>query len=138
MQKQSTLIAALSGVLLYTASNAQRKIQTDICENMLPRIAVAVIVVLFIIASYLILTGFRERTDVYLIDFSVSESGDEITLSVGVSSSMGYIRGYKDEGGGVKHHKQICYNLLTVSKRHPLAALWFNIDCIFPLYFLHQ
>lgn len=68
------------------------------------KIAVAVIVVLFIIASYLILTGFRERTDVYLIDFSVSESGDEITLSVGVSSSMGYIRGYKDEGGGVKPH----------------------------------
>ena len=68
------------------------------------KIIVAVIVVLFIIASYLILTGFRERTDVYLIDFSVSESGDEITLSVGVSSSMGYIRGYKDEGGGVKPH----------------------------------
>uniref|UniRef100_UPI004057B630 hypothetical protein n=1 Tax=Agathobacter sp. TaxID=2021311 RepID=UPI004057B630 len=56
------------------------------------------------IASYLISTGFRERTDVCLIDFSVSEDGNKITFSAGVSSSMGYIRGYKDEGGGVKPH----------------------------------
>lgn len=50
-------------------------------------------------------SGFLIRTDVYILDgFVVSEDGSEITFQAGVASSMGYVRGYKDEGGGVKPH----------------------------------
>lgn len=68
------------------------------------RIIAIVIIALFIIAAFLVSTGFSERTDVYLGDFSISEDGKELTFTAGVPSSMGYIRGYKDEGGGVKPH----------------------------------
>lgn len=42
--------------------------------------------------------------DVVLVDYSVSEDGTEITLDVGIPTSIGYIRGFKDNGGGVKPH----------------------------------
>lgn len=67
-------------------------------------IIVIVITALFMIAAFLVSTGFNERTDVYLGDFSISKDGKELTFTAGVFSSMGYIRGYKDEGGGVKPH----------------------------------
>lgn len=42
--------------------------------------------------------------DVVLVDYSVSEDGTEITLDVGIPTSTGYIRGFKDNGSGVKPH----------------------------------
>lgn len=69
---------------------------------------VAVIVVLTV--SFLVGTGFSKRTDVILTDYSVSEDGTEITLKTSVGSSMGYIRGVKDDGGGVKPHYLTFYS----------------------------
>ena len=61
-------------------------------------------VVLFI-AIFLIVTGYTVETSAYITDeFSLSEDGSKITFHTGVGSSMGYVRGYKDEGGGVKPH----------------------------------
>ncbi len=42
-------------------------------------------------------SGFNKRTDVFLSDYSVSEDGNEITLQVGVLSSMGYVRGFLND-----------------------------------------
>ena len=67
-------------------------------------IIIALIVVVAIFASYLIGTGYIINGGVYLGEYSVSEDGTEITFNAGVASSMGFIRGYKDEGGGVKPH----------------------------------
>lgn len=69
---------------------------------------IAVIVILT--SSYFIGTGFIERTDVILTDYSVSEDGTQITLNASVSSSMGYIRGFKNNGGGVKPHYLTFYS----------------------------
>jgi hypothetical protein len=55
-------------------------------------------------------TGFQKRTDVILVDYSVSQDGTEMQLDVHVSSSMGYIRGFKDKGGGVKPHYLTFYS----------------------------
>lgn len=71
-------------------------------------LTLAVIAVLMI--SMLICTGFRKRTDVVLFDYSVSEDGGTISLEVQVASSMGYIRGFKDKGGGVKPHYLTFYS----------------------------
>ena len=71
-------------------------------------LTIAVIVVLMLLMF--ICTGFRKRTDVVLFDYSVSEDGSEISLELQVSSSMGYIRGFKDKGGGVKPHYLTFYS----------------------------
>ena len=71
-------------------------------------LTIAVIVVLMLLMF--ICTGFRKRTDVVLFDYSVSEDGSAISLEIQVSSSMGYIRGFKDKGGGVKPHYLTFYS----------------------------
>mgnify|MGYP003296021302 CR=1 FL=1 len=71
-------------------------------------LTISVIAVLMI--SMLICTGFRKRTDVVLFDYSVSEDGGTISLEIQVASSMGYIRGFKDKGGGVKPHYLTFYS----------------------------
>ena len=65
-------------------------------------VIIAVIGVLMV--SFVIGTGFTKRTDVILTDYSVSEDGAEIILKTSVASSAGYIRGFKNDGGGVKPH----------------------------------
>ena len=67
-------------------------------------IIIALIVVVAISASYLIGTGYIINGGVYLGEYNVSEDGMEMTFNAGVASSMGFIRGYKDEGGGIKPH----------------------------------
>ena len=44
------------------------------------------------------------------LHYSVAEDGTAITLGVQVSSSMGYVRGFKDNGGGVKPHYLTFYS----------------------------
>lgn len=71
-------------------------------------IIIAVLVVLLL--SFMIGTGFTKRTDVALGEYSLSEDGKNLTFHAGVSSSMGYIRGFKDKGGGVKPHYLTFYS----------------------------
>ena len=71
-------------------------------------LTIAVIVVLMLLMF--ICAGFRKRTDVVLFDYSVSEDGSAISLEIQVSSSRGYIRGFKDKGGGVKPHYLTFYS----------------------------
>ena len=66
------------------------------------KVTVLAVILGFIFICYWLGTGFMQRTDVILVDYSISEDGTEMTLRAGVSGSMGYIRGFKDNGGGVK------------------------------------
>ena len=69
------------------------------------KMGIIIPVVLCIIIFLIIASGFSIQTSAYITDdFIVSEDGGEITFKVGVGSSMGQVRGYKDEGGGVKPH----------------------------------
>lgn len=74
------------------------------------KIIVLIAIIILLIASFLIGTGFRKRTDVVLESFGISKDGSEITLNVGMASSMGYIRNFKDKGGGVKPHYLTFYS----------------------------
>lgn len=67
------------------------------------------IIVVFIV-SFLIGTGFVKRTDVVLFDYAVTEDGSAISLGVQTASSMGYVRGFKDLGGGEKPHYLTFYS----------------------------
>lgn len=72
--------------------------------------ATAFITALVVLLSYLVGSGFSKRTDVMLVDHSVSADGTELTLHTAIASSMGYIRGFTDRGGGAKPHYLIFYN----------------------------
>ena len=50
-------------------------------------------VVLLMGVLFLVGTGFAKR-EVYLAEYTVSEDGRTLTFSVGVPTSMGYVRGF--------------------------------------------
>lgn len=74
----------------------------------------ALAVLVLVITSFVILrfvgTGFIERYDVCLSDYSVSEDGLELTFTTVIFSSMGHTRGFRDDGGGVKPHYLTFYS----------------------------
>lgn len=74
------------------------------------RAITVITVIVVLVVTFLIGTGFRKRTDVVLVDYSVLEEGAAINLGVRISSSMGYIRGFKNNGGGVKPHYLTFYS----------------------------
>jgi len=67
-------------------------------------------IILVIILSFLIGTGFRERSDVILADFSISENGTKLTFQTAIPTSLGYIRGFKNDGGIEKPHYLTFYS----------------------------
>ena len=69
------------------------------------KVIIIILVALGLVFLWIIASGFSIQTNTYITDvFVVSEDGSMITFKVDVGSSMGYVRGYKDEGGGVKPH----------------------------------
>ena len=67
-------------------------------------------ILLVIILSFLIGTGLRVRSDVVLADFSISEDGLKLTFQTAIPTSMGYIRGFKNDGGIEKPHYLTFYS----------------------------
>lgn len=67
-------------------------------------ITITLIIAVVLGLFYFIGTGFNENNSVVLNDYTVSEDGTEITLNISLASSMGFVRDYKDKGGGVKPH----------------------------------
>lgn len=61
--------------------------------------------VILLSGIYFIGSGLTVRSDAVLYDFTVSEDGSKMTINVGVSGSVGYIRSTKDvsdEDGKIK------------------------------------
>ena len=83
---------------------------TKECNCMNKKVILTIVIIVVLVASFLIGTGFMERTDVVLSDYAVIEDGSAISLGVQVASSMGYVRGFKDNGGGVKPHYLTFYS----------------------------
>ena len=59
---------------------------------------------------YFIGSGFLVRSDVGLLDYVVSPSEDEITIRVGVISSVGYTRRIKNISNDPEKIKLKCYS----------------------------
>ena len=79
-------------------------------KKYLTKVILIIAIIVVAVASFLIGTGFIKRTDVVLYDYIVAEDESEIILDVQVSSSMGHIRGFKDNGGGIKPHYLTFYS----------------------------
>ena len=63
-----------------------------------------------LLAAFFIGTGFMKNPNVVLGDYSISEDGSKVILYTGMANSMGYVRGYKNNGGGVKPHYLTFYS----------------------------
>ena len=74
------------------------------------KVVIAISVITVLVISFLVGTGFIERTDVCIIDYSVSDDGTTLTFKTAIPASMGYIRGFEDRGGGVKPHYLTFYS----------------------------
>lgn len=61
------------------------------------RIIIISVLLILLALAWILASGFTKRGDVSLLDYSLSEKGDEITLQIGVASSMGYVRAYVDK-----------------------------------------
>ena len=75
------------------------------------------IVIGIIITALLILflgTGVTKNPKVTIINYSVNEDGSELNFTIGIPDSIGYTRGYKNKGGGVKSHYLNFYNTFGV------------------------
>ena len=59
------------------------------------RLFVSLVIALMLAFIYFVGTGFMKNTSAFIDDYSVSADGKEITISVSVASSMGYIRDVK-------------------------------------------
>ena len=68
------------------------------------RLSWFIVFIILVLCVYFIGTGFSVRHDVALLNYTVSEDGTEITLHTSLMSPIGFIRGYKNMGGGVKPH----------------------------------
>ena len=53
---------------------------------------IALAVMIALTAIYLVAPGFNKMANVYIVDYSVSENGTEMTITVGVATSIGYVR----------------------------------------------
>ena len=66
---------------------------------------IVLISVLLVAALWLLITGLIPVTSVYITDdYTVSEDGSELNFTIGNGSSMGFVRAFRDAGGGVKPH----------------------------------
>jgi len=59
-------------------------------------------------------TGLTKNPKVVIKEYSVSEDGKKLNFSIGIPDSIGYTRGFKNKGGGVKSHYLNFYNTFGV------------------------
>lgn len=65
------------------------------------------LVIIFAFIGLFLLGGLRKRTDVVLTNYSISEDGTKIKLSVAITSTIGYARDLRIKQGG--DNKYILY-----------------------------
>lgn len=78
------------------------------------KILIIVCVVILLVVVLFIGTGLTKNPNVVIKEYSLNEDGSELTFTVGMPFSIGYTRGYKNKGGGVKSHYLNFYNTFGV------------------------
>ena len=61
-------------------------------KKALKAVAIALAIAVVLAAGDFVIPGFTRLSNVYISDFSLSDDGKEMTITVGVSTSMGYTR----------------------------------------------
>ena len=79
-------------------------------KNLLVIIGISIGVILTLLLIFFIGTGFTKNPKVEIINYSLNDDGSELKFTIGIPDSIGYTRGYKNKGGGVKSHYLDFYN----------------------------
>ena len=79
-------------------------------KNLLVIIGISIGVILTLLLVFFIGTGFTKNPKVEIINYSLNDDGSELKFTIGIPDSIGYTRGYKNKGGGVKSHYLDFYN----------------------------
>ena len=79
-------------------------------KNLLVIIGISIGVILTLLLIFFIGTGFTKNPKVEIINYSLNDDGSELKFTIGIPDSIGYTRGYKNNGGGVKSHYLDFYN----------------------------
>ena len=78
------------------------------------RVLVIISIIILLIIILFVGTGLTKNPNVVIREYSVNEDGSELNFTVGMPFSIGYTRGYKNKGGGVKSHYLNFYNTFGV------------------------
>ena len=73
----------------FSMAEMQRK---RLIKRTIKWISLPVIILVAIMVFHLVVTGFTRRSDVFMLDYSVTEHTGVVTMQVGVMSSVGYVR----------------------------------------------
>ena len=60
--------------------------------NLKKKMGIVLAVIVLFACAYVIAPGFTKQSNVYIADYAVSEDGSEMTLTVCVATSVGYVR----------------------------------------------
>ena len=69
-----------------------------------------VMVITTLLVIFFVWSGFTKNPNVEIINYSLNEDGSQLSFTIGIPNSIGYTRGYKNKGGGVKSHYLNFYN----------------------------
>ena len=73
----------------FSMAEMQRK---KLMKRVFRWVSVPVFIIVAIMVFHLVITGFTRRSDVFMLDYSVTEHTGVVTMQVGVMSSVGYVR----------------------------------------------
>ena len=73
----------------FSMAEMQRK---RLIKRTIKWISLPVIILVAIMVFHLAITGFTRRSDVFMLDYSVTEHTGVVVMQVGVMSSVGYVR----------------------------------------------
>ena len=91
-------------------------------------IGIAVAVIFALLVVFFVGTGLTKNPKVEIINYSVKEDGSELNFTIGIPESIGYTRGYKNKGGGVKSHYLDFYNTFGVINSNWGAKFEFTLE----------
>ena len=91
-------------------------------------IGLVVAVILTLLVAFFIGTGLTKNPKVEIINYSVNEDGSELNFTIGIPDSIGYTRGYKNKGGGVRSHYLNFYNTFGVINSDWGAKFEFTLE----------
>ena len=73
-------------------------------------VGIVIGIIITLLVAFFIGTGFTKNPKVEIINYTLNKDRSVLSFTIGIPDSIGYTRGYKNKGGGVKSHYLNFYN----------------------------
>ena len=77
-------------------------------------VGIVIGIIITLLVAFFIGTGFTKNPKVEIINYTLNKDRSVLNFTIGIPDSIGYTRGYKNKGGGVKSHYLNFYNTFGV------------------------